>query len=82
MRNRLQLADATDERNGYGFVLTVCAPRTDSGVSTLAQALAESFTVAGMQTLLVDADLGEAALSRRLELTEIWLPAASLRPAP
>lgn len=70
MRNRLQLADDPGRRHGRGFVVTVCAARSGTGVSTVAQALAESFTAAGVETALVDADLNKATLSRRLALAE------------
>ena len=55
IRNRLQLADDPGRRRAPGFVVTVCAARSDTGVSTVAQSLAESFNAAGVQTALLDA---------------------------
>ena len=70
IRNRLQLADDPGRRRAPGLVVTVCAARSGTGVSTVAQTLAESFNAAGVQTALLDADLNDATLSRRLALSE------------
>jgi uncharacterized protein involved in exopolysaccharide biosynthesis/Mrp family chromosome partitioning ATPase len=71
MRNRLQLADDMDRGNGHSFVLAICSASSGSGVSTAANELAESFSVAGLKTVLVDADLNNPALTRHLKLEKI-----------
>ncbi len=71
MRNSLQLADEVDRGYGRTMVIAVCSASPGSGVSTVAQALAESFSVAGLHTALVDGDLNEPALSQRLDLQDM-----------
>ncbi len=71
MRNSMQLADEVDRGHGHTMVLAVCSAHPGSGVSTVAQELAESFCVAGLRTALVDGDLNEPALSQRLNLEDV-----------
>ena len=68
MRNNLQLADEVDRGHQRTLVLAVCSAHPGSGVSTVAQTLAESFCVAGLNTVLVDGDLNQSTLSERLKL--------------
>jgi succinoglycan biosynthesis transport protein ExoP len=68
MRNSLQLADEVDRGHRRTMVLAVCSAHPGSGVSKVAQTLADSFCVAGLNTVLVDGDLNQSTLSQRLNL--------------
>ncbi len=68
-RNALQLS-ARGGPQEDGLVIAVAGAQEGSGASAVAYALARSFAVAGMETVLVDGDLGDPALSERLSLSD------------
>ena len=68
LRNHLQLTDGSERSQRVGQVIMVSGVRAGSGASTVTLSLADSFRLAGMSTLVVDADLSSNALSGRLDL--------------
>jgi Mrp family chromosome partitioning ATPase len=68
IRNRLQLADGAFSPARLCRVLTVCSACRGSGATTFARELAASFSISGLQTVLVDADLNKPTLTKNLAL--------------
>ncbi len=67
MRNLLDLRRKSDECG----VFTVCGAARGEGTTSLVLALGASFAAAGRKTLIIDADLETAALSRQLGLSRL-----------